>query len=378
MMNSEDPMLRSRIEELQQSLFADAISEQVVQQPFEGAYALEEVCDFVNAVISDKVLSIGTELMRNKKPRYVGSSQAMIFFKYLPLLVKVTNCLPKCYRYSGSIDLFMEACRNTQQLEDSIKAGDLWRCKLGPGDSTGFDCLVVIFNRLVGEIKRLYMNGGFKQRIAAQRHYLNRRHANDCRWIDKIFEACHRVSVLRLDLGYDKEFASQMSLQELSDDIDHLRNNYRHSPIFHDKIADYFKIEYGIDRGPHCHAVFFFNGSKRNPISHIHHAQEIGEYWKKDITKGRGYYYNCNADAEDHENNGNRGIGDIHHYDSRLIDNLKEKVFAYFVKSDQFVQVATNPRFKRFRRSQAPEYLARRPRAIFFSTQDDSLFERMM
>jgi len=64
---------------------------------------------------------------------------------------------------------------------------------------------------------------------------------------------------------------------------------------------------------------------------------------KKLVTNGDGDYYNCNRDAEKHEENGNRGIGAIAYHEDELINNLKNRVIGYLFKDRQFVRMADGP-----------------------------------
>jgi hypothetical protein len=105
----------------------------------------------------------------------------------------------------------------------------------------------------------------------------------------------------------------------------------------------------------HAHVLLFFDGSKRNNSSHIHLAEEIGNYWKNIITKGRGAYWNVNANAERYDKLGRLGIGVINWYDTELRRNLKDFVVSYLCKEDQYFRSKRGPKVKLLRRGDFPE-----------------------
>jgi len=63
-----------------------------------------------------------------------------------------------------------------------------------------------------------------------------------------------------------------------------------------------WKLEFGVRRGFHYHLMLIFNG--RELKSDISIVRIIGEYWKNEITKGSGTYFNCNAYKEHYKSCG--------------------------------------------------------------------------
>lgn len=59
------------------------------------------------------------------------------------------------------------------------------------------------------------------------------------------------------------------------------------------------QLEYAPQRKFHYHMLFILNGNKAQQDGVI--AQAFGEYWKHTITKGKGIYYNCNANKARYE-----------------------------------------------------------------------------
>jgi hypothetical protein len=101
-----------------------------------------------------------------------------------------------------------------------------------------------------------------------------------------------------------------------------------------------WKMEYGLDKGFHFHILFFFDGSQVHKDIII--ARMIGEHWEKDITGGKGLYYNCNAFKADYEEN--LGIGMINHFDTELRENLINEAAVYLIKTDLYSRVIIRER----------------------------------
>jgi hypothetical protein len=112
------------------------------------------------------------------------------------------------------------------------------------------------------------------------------------------------------------------------------------------------KVEFGIYTGYHFHLLLFFDGSIRSNNSDVHLAEEIGEYWKNVITKGRGRFCNINRDKAKYEKNGRLGIGTIHVSETSLIANLKG-IVRYFCKKEQFFKPKSELKFKTIRKGKA-------------------------
>jgi hypothetical protein len=124
------------------------------------------------------------------------------------------------------------------------------------------------------------------------------------------------------------------------------------------------KMEYGIDKGIHFHALILFDGSRRSNHSHIHSAKLLGEYWVDVVTKGSGDYWNSNAKIKDFKNAGLCGIGTINADETELRNNLLNYVVKYLCKPSQFFKPKHGPGVRLFRRGNEPTIpIAKRGRA---------------
>ncbi|WP_458410992.1 rolling circle replication-associated protein, partial [Aliarcobacter butzleri] len=93
------------------------------------------------------------------------------------------------------------------------------------------------------------------------------------------------------DLGYTKEDSKSITFEDASKDLNKMLNNTRSKPtVFGEMIGYITKKELGEDKGVHIHVAIIYNGNiVREDITK---AQQIGEYWKNNITKGKGVFHN--------------------------------------------------------------------------------------
>ena len=152
-------------------------------------------------------------------------------------------------------------------------------------------------------------------------------------YIDQLFENHSKLQVLRLDLYHKKTEEGPRELKELKQDVAHLMSNSRsNKSLFGGMKGKMIKYENGEGRGPHAHAILFFDG--QNLQKDAHRADEIGKYWSENITKGNGTYHNVNRNKENYER---CGIGMIDHTDTEKRQALLEEVLPYLTKTDQSI-----------------------------------------
>lgn len=151
-------------------------------------------------------------------------------------------------------------------------------------------------------------------------------------YIDQLLETHSKIQVIRLDLGYTKEYANKTSLDQINQDMTHLLNNRRSKPsVFENMIGYIAKREYTEDKGPHIHSLFIFDGQKVSKDAHK--GDQIGGYWNQ-ITNGHGIFHNCNREKDKYAE---CALGMIEHANEAKRTALKEKAVAYLCKEEQSI-----------------------------------------
>lgn len=102
-----------------------------------------------------------------------------------------------------------------------------------------------------------------------------------------------------------------------------------------------WKVECGVTRGWHLHAVFFFDGRRAKSAWYL--AMMLGELWVR-LTQGRGTYENVHQKARNYQQ---VFIGDIHRGDADA-ESAYIKFVNYISKDDQWPVIKTGTKMKIF------------------------------
>ena len=149
-----------------------------------------------------------------------------------------------------------------------------------------------------------------------------------------------RVLIVRVDLLYKKKISSASRAgPEMYDAV------REHRGLLLSKMREFyglsllgyvFKLECGLERGFHYHAIAFLDGSKHR--EGISHGQIIGEMWDT-VTRGAGSYNNCNLRSNNYRF---PGVGMISYADDVVWLGF-EKVANYLTKPDYHMKFTAPP-----------------------------------
>ncbi|MCT7649088.1 YagK/YfjJ domain-containing protein [Aliarcobacter butzleri] len=189
----------------------------------------------------------------------------------------------------------------------------------------------------------------------------NRRLESTKKYIDDLSKKYSKLNVVRVDLGYTKEDSKSITFEDASKDLNKMLNNTRSKPtVFGEMVGYITKKELGEDKGVHIHVAIIYNGNiVREDITK---AQQIGEYWKNNITKGKGVFHNCSKNEYK-----NKAVGVIDYKDKEKRKIFDEKVLTYLCKDEQSIDsLKTNIKDRAFTRGIAPKKKsnAGRPRSV--------------
>ncbi|KGC65978.1 hypothetical protein DP57_687 [Burkholderia pseudomallei] len=265
------------------------------------------------------------------------------------------------YTFSPLIAFFFE-----QYRKHAIKDYALTLDKHDP-DSFSSD----LFNDFVAMMRREAVATKLKKRISDWNGKFEESRDRLVEFEAELFRCYSRLMVIRLDFNYhkaiftDKEVAEfcaevverkecdladymagadisspgtiegRIALEEVQKDRKRFFSNMKGKPSLFKHLVGYvWRIEYTRGAGYHMHVMLFFDGA--HVQNHEHYAQEIGVYWRDVITKGRGYFENCNRKKSSYGDHW--ALGQVDHWDTAKRDKLR-KAMQYFCKTSQIVQV---------------------------------------
>lgn len=150
-----------------------------------------------------------------------------------------------------------------------------------------------------------------------------------------------KLLLVRVDLYY--LFERSPAIRQFDRDVKKLINRVQNKDtIFQDQVGYAYRLEQGgKSKGYHCHLLVIYNGSIHCQDSYL--GQAIGELWRDQITRGTGYFHNCNQkDHKKHYESFERlGIGMLKRDDTDRIKNA-HNVIRYLAepkKCNQYLRV---------------------------------------
>lgn len=175
-----------------------------------------------------------------------------------------------------------------------------------------------------------------------------RRQNSNVKYLDALQANHSKICTVRVDFAYKKPYSEEITLEEANKDLQRLLNNRRSKPkIFEHNVGYTIKKEYTENKGVHLHGFFYFDGQMVQ--KDVHKADEIGNYFVNDITKGKGTYYNCNRN-----NYPEHGIGMLDHRDTEKRKHL-DKAMAYLSKDEQHIDSLSDKKERSFVRGTIPK-----------------------
>lgn len=217
--------------------------------------------------------------------------------------------------------------RTRKELPTDLEHQGLWKRAAGEEAVR----MAARLNEFVNCLRKNAAKREFKKLLERFRRSRDKNTRSVRHYIDAIFR--HRGGrhlVIRLELGYAMEgvrAAARPTSVTLGQAKDDLAKFQRYLRDHHPSTGFAAKLEYGLLRGYHFHALIFLNGHVRQ--SDVLIAQRFGEHWASVICEGQGRYWNCNARYYR-----DRGIGMIKYHDGEKRVALIEKVAAYLTKTD--------------------------------------------
>lgn len=205
-----------------------------------------------------------------------------------------------------------------------------------------------LFNDLVLRIREKSKSGKFRKALYARNYGCKRNFKSAMNYTNTLLESHARLLVIRLDFGYKKEYGTSVTVEEIQRDLAKLLNNRRTNKIFDSNLGYIWKLEYGVEKGVHIHAIFFFDGSA--VIKDAYRAQQIKTYWETVVTEKRGLSHNCNRSKYKHY-----GLGILHYLDIEKRKIFEKHVVGYLTKVDNKLKAKCLDNIRSFGKGEPPK-----------------------
>lgn len=192
-------------------------------------------------------------------------------------------------------------------------------------------------NRVIEEYIREALTASMQKQIAIWNAMRSDGYASAKRFILSCQSAGYpRLLVIRVDLSLREQYQKTCTGYTFSQYLHSLWKNHRHKPnIFQHCLGWIWSIEYTEECNYHAHCVFIFDGNKVQ--NDCYYADQIGQYWIKTITHGKGSYYNCNRDKGKYQY---CGLGRIDLRNPQKRRYLLERVLPYLAKENTEIAAA--------------------------------------
>lgn len=205
------------------------------------------------------------------------------------------------------------------------------------------------YNSLIDQIRAHIRGPAMAKRLANLKRCERRNARSAKKLLSEVRKKSSKALALRIDFEYYSEYTPgrgykglEVSFEDVQRHRDLMVEYLRKGPYSKYLMGYIWRIEYGFEKGYHLHFVIFFYGQR--VCRDISIGDALGEYWRKVITEGKGYWHNCNKHKNSYEE---CGIGMLSRSDEEKWGYL-EKAVRYLTKIDYYVRFLTPGKSRTF------------------------------
>jgi hypothetical protein len=222
-------------------------------------------------------------------------------------------------------------------------------------ETAGLARLADLLNGVIRDMREEGNSAIFNKKVNDFKRSPNKNYRELLHYIQAMFDRYSRLLIIRIDLSYRKPSQwptvtrSPVTADEVKIHWRKMQRALKEKLLKATLVGFAYKIEYGLQKGFHIHALLMLDGSKVREDITI--AQLVGEHWRDKITEGNGLYFNCNAFKGGYKD---CGIGMISHDQTDARYGL-EKAAMYLTKVDYYIAMAAPELGKVFGKGAMPE-----------------------
>lgn len=192
-----------------------------------------------------------------------------------------------------------------------------------------------LLNYSVGFLREKFFSKEIRLLKYKQKKAYRSRVKSAYKYIHSLRNKYSRILCVRVDLSYRKGMFLESNsfgdhVKNVKADWRKMRSIITESEQGRDMVGYVLKLEYGLLKGFHYHALIIYDGSKRQ--QDILLGKMLGDCWINDVMDNNdGRYFNCNRYKKKYKK---LGIGEINYYDDDKYRNLMDLVVTYMLKPD--------------------------------------------
>ena len=308
--------------------------------------------DFIRDIIKYNDFAYDQEFL-SKKQLMIENRELSRYFNHLDFCL---DSFSEEYVYCPHVQLFFDACKSLE-----IQPGWHYFTKpLDPCINASYVNCADLFNKLIECIRVLHSSSKYRKKLHNFNKHLLKRTARVLTWEQDLFKWRSRHLILFLTLSYKAEYRSNVTVEQIQDDLFRLLNGRRHNTLLSGIDGYCWKIEEGGKVGLHVHLVMAYKTTSNRDI---YVADQIGQHWESVITNGMGQFNNENSHRGSHwRQELGMSTGQINQNDEVQRTGLR-KLLEYLAKADQYLKHKRTAKTRTFQLSQIPEKSQRgRPR----------------
>lgn len=205
-----------------------------------------------------------------------------------------------------------------------------------------------VYDLLVSEIRQTLASVEYQKVLKLREETINNEVAKAKVYVDKCFDACSKMFVLRMEL-FNSQLKPELDVSQIQKNFKALTKLFNTHDAFLNIVGYLAKLEYSPIDGYFIHLAVLFDDRGSPPT--VPWESSIVHYWEY-LTNQQGYVINC----EDEVNTAfpEKGVGKIRRDQQDKRDALERWVIGYICKSSLYLRATTKSGLSLFIPTKAP------------------------
>lgn len=301
----------------------DAVAALIRNEEADVKQSLKDIMRFVEEI--DKTDEVGCEIIRNRN----GDISVKTLKLGRSFYWKTGDMLSACKLgrwFAPPIKAFLDTSVELGIVRDSSFHADLSNAPYGTSGRTHAE----LFNELIVGIRARCRTKEYRAEMRYRSRKERRNRKKAIAFERAMFKQSSRYLMLVLTVSFPSDCRDEITFADMRRYRDKFLRDRRMNSLLRNIKGILWKIECGVLSGLHMHLIIFYSAEHRRDV---HITQRLGEYWKNEVTKGKGSYWNSNAYKDRHERHGHGiGTGTIDRFDPKR-DALLRNIL-YLAKAD--------------------------------------------